>query len=422
MKAIYYIPLGLGLAGLVTWSITQQRSASELATESSALQKQIDKAKTKKSLASAASANSQKLKDKLATSTQPIDWKNLAARMVEVQKNDQSGDDTVLDSFEKRLEKMSKEELLLALDEISALGLVGEEKSLVEEALIEVLIEKDPAYTLEKYADRIQEDSDGVGWQLPTALGIWAKKDATAAAAWFNKEIAAGRFESKSLDGQSEVRLEFEAALLSELLSSNASAANSRILALPEDQRSSAMQQIPFSEMSASGQKEYVKMIRELVPPAERMDSFSHVISEQFPEGNYNETTAFLDSINATPEERATAAKDTANTRLEDISSQRPVTRNDIEELRGWIKKQSPSTLDRSTGEALGAAVQDDGDFNFSKASQLALEYHKSSGKDEVLIGFLKNFSAHENLPEAIKLAAQISDPKRREEILSTLK
>jgi hypothetical protein len=409
------------LAGLVVWNVSQQRSASELLSQSTALQKQIETAKNKKSSASAAQANTRKLREKLTMDGQPMDWKNLGARMIEIQKNDQSGDDAVLDSFQLRLSKMSKEELISALDEIETLGLEEDARLLLEETLVEELIEKDPAYTLQKYADRIQDDSDGVGWQLPSALGAWAKKDMKAAAAWFDGEIAAARFESKSLDGQSEARLEFEAAILTELLSSDMAAANARITALPVNQRATAMQQISVSEMSLAGQRGYVEMIRELVPDGERLDSFNHVISELFPEGDYTKTGSFLDTVKATPAERAAAAKDTGNSRLEEISSERPVTRNDIEEFRAWIKQQAPQTLDQATGEALGEAVQEDGDFNFEKASKLALEYHQSSGKDEVLIGFLENFSSHENLDQAIKLAGQIKDVKRREQILANL-
>jgi hypothetical protein len=422
LKTTYYIPIGLAAAGLLFWTIYQRREASELTSKTQALQQQIEKAKSKNPASGATTTSSQKPKGKLKSSDDSIDWKSLAARMVELQKDDGHVDDEAVNRFEVRMEKMSREELIAALDEISTLGLDNEGKSLLEETLVEALIAKDPAYVLQRYADRIQNDDDGVGWQLSEALGAWSKIDLSAATAWFDKEIAAGRFESKSLDGQSETRLEFEAALLGELLSSNSKAATARVEALPKDLRSTAMQQIDAAGMSPAGQQEYIKLIRSLLPEDERIDTFSHVLSEIFEEVNYTQTGKFLDDVSATPPEREAAAKDTVSSRLENISSERPVTRNDIEEMRAWIKQQSPSNVDRMTGEALAAAMQDNDEFNYLKASALALEFHQSSGNDDVLIGFLSDFTDDANMEQAISLAGNIKDPIRREEILKDLK
>jgi hypothetical protein len=74
------------------------------------------------------------------------------------------------------------------------------------------------------------------------------------------------------------------------------------------------------------------------------------------------------------------------------------------------------------TGEALAEASQDSEEFGFAQASKLALEYHQSSGNDEVLIAFLESYAARSNLEEALPLAEKISDPQKREEILEQLK
>ncbi|NJM38724.1 MAG: hypothetical protein HC845_13130 [Akkermansiaceae bacterium] len=422
LKATYYIPIGLAAAGLIFWTVYQQREASGLTTKTQALQQQIEKAKREKSALSSPTTGSQKPSRKSTSPGEPIDWKKLAARMMELQKDDQDVDDETVNRFEVRLEKMSREELIAALDEISTLGLDEEGKSLLEETLVETLIAKDPGYVLQRYADRIQNDEDGVGWQLSEALGEWARTDLKAATAWFDKEIATGKFESKSLNGQSEARLEFEAALLGKLLSSDAKAASARIEAIPKDLRATAMQQMDLTEMSPAGQQEYVKLIRELLPEDERMDSFTHVLSEIFEEANYQQIGSFLDNVKATPEEREVAAKDTATLHIENISPERPITRSDIEEMRTWLKQQTPNHMDHITGQALAEAMQDNDEFDFPKASALALEVHKSTGNDNVLIGFLSDFSDAAYLEQAIALAESIKDPNRRKEVLENLK
>ncbi len=417
MKPLHFIPLGLALAGLAYWSFFQRESAGELATQSQALQQKIATAQKTHT------ATSEKLKTTAKSTDQPLDWKDLAARMVTAQQEDTTGvTDGVLESFKQRLAKMSVAEILTALEEISTLRLTAEAKGPLEEALAEALIQQDPGLALVKFADRIQDESDGVGWQLAGALGEWAKRDLAAATAWFDHEITAGRFESKSLDGQSESRLEFEAALLSQLLTTTPKVAATRLAALPEGERRSALEQMDTTDIGLSGQQAYVDLLRKLVPQDERGDALGHLISERIPDGDYSKITEFLDTIQATPEERSVATRAAIGSQLEEIASERAVTRNDVETMRTWLQQQSPTAVDRLTGEALGQAIQDDGDFNFKQAAALVLEYHLSSGNDDVITGFLDSAEADRSSKEAIALAGKIKDSKRREEALAHLK
>jgi hypothetical protein len=415
MRPLHFIPLGLALAGLAYWNFSQRQSESALAAKSQALRQRITT--TQKT-----EATTEKLKTRLKSTGQPLDWKNLAKRMVAAQLDDSATVDGVLDSFQQRMAEMTVAELFTALDEVSALGLEAEAKAILEETLVEVLIERDPGQTLVKFADRIQDESDGVGWHLAGALGQWAERDLAAATAWFDQEITAGRFESKSLDGQSEARLEFEAALIHPLLAAAPKAAAARLAALPEGQRRTALEQIDTAESSLSGQQAYMELVRELVPKDERGDALSHLISEVMPEGDYPQVTQFLNGIQATPEERTVATTTAVGNRLEHISSERAVTKDDIETMRTWLKQQSSATVDRMTGEALGQAIQDDTGLDFSQAAALVSEYHQSSGNDDLITGFLTRAAADAKNAEAIALAGKINDPKRREEALANLR
>ena len=343
--------------------------------------------------------------------------------MVEAEKKSGGvGDIRAMLDLQKRVADMTEEELIAALKEISTLGLDPEAKAALEDVLASSLIEKDPELALATLADRIPNEDDGVAWQLAGALRDWAKKDPLAAAAWFDKQISAGLFESKSLDGQSQARMEFEAALVGVLLDSDAAAASQRIAELPEDQRREALEQISFSELSPAAQRTYAELVRGLVPQDERAGSFTHVISELIPEGGYAKVGGFLDDIQATAEERAVSAREAANTQLEEIAGEREVTHEDVEAMREWLKRQAPGTEDRVTGEALADAAQEGGEFGFEEASKLALDYHKSSGNDDVLVAFLESFAARSNLEEALSLANHIKDPVRRDEILNSFK
>jgi len=413
------IPPGVALVAVLVWNVSQWRSISSQEEQSRVLRTRIESARSPRKPGDPTAADgSRSSKIKIPAGNEAIDWKNLSARMAEMQESGGVGDMRAMVELQKRLSGMSAEELIAALDAISALGLEPGVRNLMEEMLVEPLIGRDPELALATFADRIQNDEDGVGWQLSAALGAWAKKDPAAAGAWFDRQIAAGLFESKSLDGQSQRRMEFEAALVGVLLTSDGVAAGQRIAALPEDQRREALEQIPFSELTAAGQKAYAELVRGLVPQDERAGSFTHIISELIPEGGYAKVEAFLDGIQASPEERAVSAREAANSQLEKIAGERAVTRDDVEAMREWLNRQAPGTVDRVTGEALADAAQDGGEFSFSDASKLAVEYHRSSGNDDVLVAFLESYAARSNLEEALPLADRIADPKRREKIL----
>jgi hypothetical protein len=351
-----------------------------------------------------------------------IDWKTVARKMGSTTAIGLLPDSKMASDLQGRIAEMGTAELLAALDEIRRLGLGAGELGRLESMLFDSLLEKDPAQALQQFDDRIGNDDDAVGWQLSGAMAQWAKRDPVAAAAWFDQQIASGAFEAKSLDGRSQARLEFEGALAGELLANHADAAAARIAALPEDHRREALEQISFSELDPEGMASYVGLIRELVPQDERAGSFTHVISDLVLNSGFDQVDQFLDLVRASPEERAVSAREAANARFGEIASGRPLTRQDMDAMRDWIEKQSPGSGDRVTGEALGDAAQDDGDFDFEAASGLALEYHRMSSNDELLVSFLESFAARSNAARAIHLANQIRDEQRRQEILEDLK
>jgi hypothetical protein len=305
----------------------------------------------------------------------------------------------------------------------SVVGALGPRKRPAETpAPDDELSEMDPDPALATFAKRLEGDDPGMARRLAKTFVRWAAEDPAAAAAWLDRQIADGLFESKSLDGRSLARLEFEAALLGILLSTDEAAAATRLAALPEDQRREVMERISVSELSPTGQSAYAALIRSLIPPDERPGAFAHAASELATGGGFSGVGEFLDQIGATPPERAVSAREAANARLETIAAGRAVTRDDAETLREWVKRQSPGTVDRVTGEALAEAAQANGKLSFEAAAELALEYHKNSGNDDVLGAFLESFAAHSNLARALPLVRDISDPKRRDEILGKLK
>lgn len=400
--------MALVLVGV--WNIAQMRSISSLEKDTADLQRKISAAPVSGNASGESPRGGRRDPSALSTRKQPIDWKQLSAGLEEME-------DTEL---EGQIDGMTQAEILAALEEVAALE-AGDSRDELESMLLDSLISQDPALALNRYADRIASDADGVGWQLATALGAWAKKDLAAATAWFDKQIAAGTFDSKTLDGKSEMRIQFESALMESLLISDPTAAGQRLSALPEDERREVLEQLPFEELGSNGQKSYAELVRHLVPADEREGSFAHIASQLVSDAGYSDVSSFLDGVNASPAERAAAAIETAETHFESLADEGKVTRADVEALRAWLERQAPGKVDSITGRALAEAAQDGGNFNFEEASRLVLDYQKSSGSDDMLVAFLKSYSARSNLNEARELVNKIQDPQRRANLAKEL-
>ncbi|MEO8613648.1 MAG: hypothetical protein ABI600_00785 [Luteolibacter sp.] len=420
MKAVYFIPPAAALILVGAWNLWQMREISLLEQERAALRQRI----------AAASKGNQDPENLLAkrASEKPgagerdtIDWNALSNEIGRAREAAAMGDMRAMMLFQQRLEGMSTEDLVAAMDELAGLDIPAEAKRMLEGLIIDPLIDKDPELALTRFGNRIQNEPDSLGWQLSRALKDWARSDLAAATSWFDEQIANGSFTSKTLDGRSDLRMRFEGALLESLLSIDLEAASRRLAAITDVQRREILQQIPFDGLAPETQKSYTALVRNLVPPEERAGSFAYIATELVAAGGFADVGAFLDGVHASPEERAAAAKDAAISHLEQLGSRDGVTAQDVDAMRSWLKLQVPDAVDSITGKALADAAQERGGFKFADAAQLALQYHQSSGNDDVLAAFLASYSAHSNLDEAKHLAEMITDGKRRAEILKGL-
>lgn len=418
MRPSHFIPpvAALILAGVCIG--TQRRSMSVVEEENALLQKHITAARsltTDDGTADGQPSGSAKL----AKGKETLDWKKIAEQLAEMQRGGGTGDMRATLRLQKRLQEMSKEELVTALDEIAALEISDESRSMLEQMLIGPLVQKDPGFVLTKFSDRLDEPK--IGWQLSNAMQQWAKKDPAKASAWFDQQIAAGKFDSKSLDGRSESRNQFEAALIPVLLESDVDAAARRLGAIPEDQRDNVLGHYPFQQLKEENQLAYAQLVRSQLPEKEQAGALARQASRLARGDGYANVTAYMDRIKATPAERVACVENAAEFQIQSVSNQKKVTLGDLDTMREWAAAQAPGTADRITGKALANSLQWGNKMNFTDAADLALHYHEASGNDDVLISFLENGGSHQNEEAARLLAAKISDDKRREKILENL-
>ena len=172
--------------------------------------------------------------DQLAQEKGPTDLQKIAAQMTETRSG--VGLWTYF-RIDEKFSTLSKEELISALDEIATVDMSGERREELQVMLLHSLCEKDPEYALKRYFGVMDDQNAPVGWRLAQALASWAAKNPAAATAWFDQQIAAGKLDSKSLDGKNPARMRFEFALIVALNSTDPAAAVTRLKSLPEEGR-----------------------------------------------------------------------------------------------------------------------------------------------------------------------------------------
>lgn len=405
------IPPLLALTVAIVWNVRQSAAISAAERDADGLKAKISSVATVRETTDR--------KASISANAGSVDLRQIAAALAAMDEGGAKAEVRAAVDFQQRVAGMSKDELLATLDELDRLGLSASERSELETLLLERLADLDPAAALERFASRAGDDDDDAGWELAGALEKWAKTDLAAATRWLDARIAAGGFASKSLNDRNETRGLFEAALMGNLISTDPQAAAARLQALPEDQRREVLEQLPFAELSRADQLAYAEMIRMLVPTDERAGSFANIAGQLVDDRGFGKVTEFLDAVHATPDERAAAARQTAESVMENLND--GVTRAEVDRLRSWLDVQAPGKTDAITGRALAEAAQGGGDFGFKQASQLVLGYQAAGGGDDILVAFLEGYSAHSNLGEARELAGKISDEKRRAEILAEL-
>lgn len=409
--------IALVVAG--AWVGTQRRSIASVEQEIVVLRKHISAAQSSTSTDETGDGEKSS-REKTAASKQPLNWKKIAADISAM--NGGGGEARSMMRLQRRLQEMEVSELVAALDEIAALDLADEARNGLEEMLIAQLCEKDPEVALNRSLDRLDDNQNGMVWQLSNAFKTWTAKDPANAIAWLDKQIAAGKFETKALDGKSQSRFQFEGGAISLLLSSDPDAAGKRLAALPADQRADVLRGYAFRSVKEEGQAAFADLVRSQLSPDQQGSTLAGIASQLAVSG-FDKVSAYLDRIDATPEERKKSVQDAALSRIQQATFRNAVSREDLDSMRKWVTAESPDVVDAVTGKALGRSSNRDRGLKFSDAAALAEEYNIGGGNDEVIASFLENRSTEEEDREAARaLAEKIADEKRREKVLSRLK
>lgn len=403
-----------GLAVLITggWIGSQKKSAATLEREITVISERIRQERTAGDAelkTREAEEKARKEKDK------KIDWKDLAGKMDQMRNGGGMPDMRAMLRMQRLLMDLSGEELCAQLDEIATLDLEDAAKKQLQGMILGVLAEKDPKLALERFGDTLGDENSGMYWLLSSALRQWADKEPAAAIAWLDKKIAAGKFESKSLDGKNQSLNRFEGALVGALLKTDPAAATARVTALPESQREDFFQQGFYFQLGKESEAAYAKLVRDSMAADKVGGILAQTAGTLSFQGGFERVDGFIASAHATDEEKKAIVEQVMENKLSQHGDAK-ISVEELDKARAWGTGQSPGVVNKATGEALAGTIWRGG--NFKEASELALQYNASSGNDEVLAAFLKSDPVrHRSADEAKALIAQIKDPALREEI-----
>jgi hypothetical protein len=416
MKPLHFLPPAIALVIAGLWVGSQRRSIATLDEQSDLLEKHIAAAR-----ATGGTEDSSHGESGAAGSTagdkKPINWKQAVLLMAETWEG--VSDNRATMRFHEQLRTLTPDELCSLLKELPALDL-QDDFGRLESAILLHLVEKAPEMALKNFFDLRDHPNSMVRWRLSHALAAWAKKDTAGATAWLDQQIAAGALDSKSLDGKSPARVQFERALLEVLLSADSRTAAHRLANLSQNQCKEVLSAIRYYDLGEKDQMALANLTRQQLSEKDQAEVIAQALSDSSTD-DYSKITACMNRIQASPTERAACIDRAVECRFNMLSFQRKITPEDVEKVRAWTRSEAPEATDRATGIALANAVNAKNYKRFSEFADLAEQYHQAGGGDEVILPLLERGVVKENKERARKLAERIWDEKRRNDFLKKL-
>lgn len=414
------IPLAALLA-VGTWLVSQRHSIARLEQQNAGLQSRLAEN-------GMAPTEGKRATPIISTLDQkPINWVEVARQlgMGEGEGFLQTGLG-LKTRLKETLDAMSIAELESSLDEIALAGLSEVDLDVLERTLGSLLLEKDPERGLTKYIDRLHDDP--FTWILPAAFGEWVLADPAKAEAWFDQQIAAGKFDSRLLNGFPSTRFLFEHELTLALLKQSAESAGRRLAAFPENQRIKVLQGVDAGSTiykDEARHRPFAEVLRQQLPDEDRLDVISWPLIDRGETGTigYPAVNAYFSRIAATPAEvdacvLAVAGEGRFPRESDNVFDTRPA---DLVALREWVMKKSPELVDEATALALKNIVNLSGS-KLPQWADNALRLHEAGAGDEVLIPVIEAHNAKEHKDLILTLIRQLSEGEERSRYLKEFK
>ncbi|MBK1814328.1 hypothetical protein JIN84_01805 [Luteolibacter yonseiensis] len=354
---------------------------------------------------------------RIGNDSHPPDWKTILARFSQIK----TGTPYNPNIINQQLGAMDSDELLAALDEIERLEASRREKDWLVAMVVGPLMKKNTEAGLDRFIDRLEDAGSGFLDDLNRAFGQWVEDNPAGARAWFDRQIMAGNFDSRTIDGRSRSRVEFESILMKSMLAANVSDARDRLAGMHQDQRVEVMQAFQVPELNDQEIKNYASLVREQLMEEDSNRVIARTTARALIQSDLAGVSLQLDRIGATPAERVEAVKQVWSNIEMGFGPYRRLSLERIDAARTWMTSQAPDAdVERMIGGTLAKAARQ-GSLSFPEALAQAIVYYENSGKEDGLAGFLESDVAAEHRAEAIPLLDKVSDTEVRTRLVKKL-
>ncbi len=383
MKAHHLIAPILALAGSAYW-LNQQKVTIHSLTE----KKQVITERLA-IVAKAISDNPVKLggsptntQDDFALPDGSLDWEKIAAMMAE--SRGAGGMPTNIKAMlklQQKLMELTEDEIVKGLAKINTLDLAPEAVEQLRQSLLNQLSEKNPLAALAALGDPVGSNSNSRFWTQRHILSKVAKENPAAAIAWVDKQIADGKLRSTSLDRHANPRLQLEASLINQLLTSDFPTAKSRLEAFNEEEIIHILTSTDLNQNKEAGQN-LIKLARESLPP----EQASRTIIQAWRNAYHDDLAKISESIQNVPfseTERTEVIEGMVNN-----YSRNNNTESKFTEIYEWSQKESPGQETALLSKALAneRSTWKDPQKSFEKALSLS----DSLGDPAIATGFVE--------------------------------
>ena len=319
---------------------------------------------------------------------------------------------------EMRMRAMSPSELRAALQEIASLQIDARDRNDLQEKLIRLLAEKDPASALDLVTGDARITVYRYYFERDLFLA-WAGRDLSAAGSWLDMKIAAGDFNSKALDGRNPQRTTMEAAMLVLLIGVDPAAATARLTALPEDQRAGVLTgsaeamkrkagDIPEKDLTT-----FAALVRATLPAGQQTAVITRPVGSLAMQRGYEKIDRYLETVSASPAERASSVAAAAGVKFRFLADGSRLSVEEMDRFRAWAASQSPDRVDAIMASSL-TGLCSNGSSTAPKARDLAIHYHAQTGNDQILVHFVRGAAGGFGKEKLLSMAELIKDPEIR--------
>lgn len=418
MKPLHLLPPLAALVAGGVWLGSLAASRNSIREDNASLRDRIAAARNSARDDSPVSLAEQRTRGGSATANRSIispelrEWQHLAESLVQADATGGMQNLRLNLRLQSRLKKMSAEEILTTFDELGASDVSREGLAAVQRMFFDAAAEKDPQLTLRHFESALADGYHPLSWSVSAAFGRWLGKDSAAATAWLDEMSAAGKFETKRLDGRNPTFIHCVGPVIASLLASDPAGSESRLQGLPEAQRLEILTS-HIGQLQPGTEAAFANLVRHSLP--ESANGFAGVTRRMASEQGLAKVGEFLDTIGASAGERQAVASSTATVGFGELLRRQ----GQASELHDWLVRQTPETADRTTGQAVAANVGPN--LGFDKAAAMITELHARTGSDELLESFLSNDRVNSQGDQAMALAEQIKDPALRERMQSMI-